>query len=90
MMSHKEWFSYLETPKNLGVLSTGDDTPHPIANVVEVPLSHAGQKGKLMNVMHVPTSMQNLVTIEQIFDQGMEVQFTHLRAFIKEEDQINA
>ena len=45
---HKEWFSYLEKPMQLGVVATGDDTPHP--NVNEVPLSHVGQKGKLMNV----------------------------------------
>ena len=33
-----------------GVVAIGDDTPHPIANVREVPLSHVGQKGKLMNM----------------------------------------
>ena len=39
--------------------TTGDDIPHPIANVGEVPLSHVGQKGKLMNVLHVPTITKN-------------------------------
>jgi hypothetical protein len=38
----KEWFSYLEKPKNPGVVLTGDGTPHPIANVGEVPLSCVG------------------------------------------------
>jgi hypothetical protein len=90
MTRHKEWFSYLEKPKNPGVVSTGDGTPHPIANVGEVPLSHVGQKGKLMNVLHVPTIMQNLVSIGQIIDQGIEVRFTHLRAFIEEEGRIIA
>ena len=52
--------------------ATKDDTPHPIANVGEVPLSHVGQKGKLMNVLHVPTITKNLVSVEQIVDQGME------------------
>ena len=42
MMNHKEWFSYLERPMQPGVVATGDDTPHPIANVGEVPLSHVG------------------------------------------------
>ena len=42
MTCHKEWFSYLEKPMQLGVVATGDDTPHPIANVGEVPLSHVG------------------------------------------------
>ena len=51
MTSHKEWFSYLEKPTQPGVVATGDDTPHPIANVGEVPLSHVGQKGKLLNVL---------------------------------------
>jgi hypothetical protein len=87
---HKEWFLYLEKPKNPGVVSTGDDTPHPMTNVGEVPLSYVGQKGKLMNVLHLPTIAQNLVSIGQIVDQGMEVQFTHLDAFIEDEGRIIA
>ena len=43
MTSHKEWFSYLEKPTQSGVVATGDHTPHPIANVGEVPLSYVGQ-----------------------------------------------
>ena len=53
MTSHKEWFSYLQKPMQPGVVATGDDTSHPIANFGEAPLSHVGQKGKLMNVLHV-------------------------------------
>ena len=49
MTSHKEWFSYLEKPEQLGVVETCDDTPH---------------KGKLMNVLHVLTITKNLVSIE--------------------------
>jgi hypothetical protein len=90
MTSHKEWFSYLEEPKNPGVVATGDDTPNQIANVGEVPLSCVGQKGKLMNVLHVPTITQNLVSIGQIVDQAMQVRFTHLGAFIKQEGRIIA
>ena len=63
MTSHKEWFSYLEKPMQPGVVATGDDTPHPIANVGEVPLSHVGQKGKLMNVLHVLTITKTLVSV---------------------------
>jgi hypothetical protein len=55
MTSHKEWFSYLEKPKSPRVVATGNDSPHEIANVGEVPLSCVRQKGKLMNVLHVPT-----------------------------------
>ena len=47
MTSHKEWFSYLEKLEQPGVVATGDDTPHPIENVGEVPLSHVGKKGSL-------------------------------------------
>mgnify|MGYP000025794056 CR=1 FL=1 len=54
MTSHEEWFLYLEKLEQLGVVKTKDDTPHPIEHVGEVPLSHVGQKGKLMNVLHVP------------------------------------
>ena len=42
MTSHEEWFSYLEKPEKQGVVETGDDTPHTIEHVVEVPLSHIG------------------------------------------------
>ena len=83
MMSHKEWFSYLEKPMQLGVVTTRDDTPHPFVNVGEVPLSHVGQKGKLMNVLHVPTITKNLVSVGQIVDQGMEVRFTHSGASLR-------
>ena len=72
MTSHKECFSYLEKPAQPGVVATGGDTPHPIANVGEVPLSYVGQKGKLLNVLHVPTITKNLVSVGQIVDQGME------------------
>ena len=68
-----------------GLVATGDDTPHLIANVGEVPPSHVRHKGKLLNVLHVPTITKNLVLVGQIVDQGMEVRFTHLGCFIQEE-----
>ena len=68
MTSHEEWFSYLEKPEQPGVVETGDDTPHLIEHVREVPLNHVGQKGKLMNVLHVPTITKNLVSVRQIVD----------------------
>ena len=61
MTSHEEWFSYLEKPEQLEVVKKGDDTLHPIEHVGEVPLSHVGQKGKLMNVLHILTITKNLV-----------------------------
>ena len=68
MMCHKEWFSYLEKPMQPGVVATEEDTPHPIENVGEVPLNHVGQKGKLMNILHVPTITKNMVSVGQIVD----------------------
>ena len=88
MKSHKEWFSYLEKPMQLGVVATGDDTLHRIKNVGEVPLSHVGQKVKLMNVLYVPTITKNLVSVGQIVNQRMQVWFTHLGCFIEEEGQV--
>ena len=88
MTSHEEWFSYLEKLEKQGVVETGDDTPHTIEHVREVPLSHVGQKGKLMNVLHVSTITKNLVSIGQIVNQGMQVRFTYLGCFIEEEGKV--
>ena len=41
-----------------------------------------------MNVLHVPTIMNNLVSVGQIVDQGMEARFTHLGCFIEEEGRV--
>ena len=60
------------------MVETRDDTLHTIEHVGEVPLSHVGQKGRLMNVLHVPTITKNLVSVGHFFDQGMQVRFTHL------------
>jgi hypothetical protein len=43
-----------------------------------------------MNVVHVSTITQNLVSIGQIVDQGMQVRFTHLGAFIEQKGRIIA
>ena len=63
MTSHEKWFSYLEKPEQSEVVETGDDTPHTIEHVREVPLSRVGQKGKLMNMLHVQTITKNLVSV---------------------------
>ena len=90
MTSHEEWFSYLEKPESRRVVETGDDTPHTIEHVGEVPLSHVRQKGKLMNVLHISTITKNLVSVGQIVDQGMQVRFTHLGCFIEDEGKVIA
>ena len=74
---HIEWFSSLEKLKQSRVVETGDNTVHPIAHVGDVPLSHVKQKGLMRNVQHVPTITKNLVSIRQMVDQGMHVQFNH-------------
>ena len=71
MTSHEEWFSYLEKSEQQGVVETCDDTTHTIEHIGEVPIKHVRQKGKLMNFLHVPTITMNLVSVGQIFVQGM-------------------
>ena len=88
MTSHEEWFSYLEKPEQSRVVETGDDTLHTIEHVGEVSLIHVGQKGKLMNVLHIPTITKSLVSFEKIVDQGMHVRFMHLKCFIEEEGRV--
>ena len=88
MTNHKEWFSILEKLEQPGVVKTGDNIPHPIGHIRDVPLSHVGQKGRLMNIMQILTVTKTLVLVGQIVDQGMQVQFTHLGRFIQEEGQI--
>ena len=90
MTSYEKCFSYLQKPGKPGVIETDCDTLHTIEHIGEVPLSHVGQKGKLMNVLHIPTITKNLVSIRQIVDQGMQVRFTHLWCYIKEEGKVIA
>ena len=66
------------------MVETRDDTLHTIEHVGEVPLSHVGQKGRLMNVLHIPAIIKNLVSVDQIIDQGMQVRFTHLECFSRQ------
>ena len=42
MTSHEECFSYLEKLEQIGIVETGDDNPHTIEQVGEVPLNHVG------------------------------------------------
>ena len=43
MTNHKEWFSFHKKPEKLGLVETGDDTPHPIEHIGDVALSHVSQ-----------------------------------------------
>ena len=42
MINHEEWFSYPKKPEQRGVFETGDNTPHPIEHIEDVPLTHFG------------------------------------------------
>ena len=55
MTNHEECFSDLDKPEHPRIVETGDNTSHPIEHAGNVPLSHIGHKGRLMNVMHVST-----------------------------------
>ena len=63
MTSHAEWFAYLEKPEQLGVVKNRRPHLHTIEHTKEVPLNHVGQKGKLMNVLHISTITKNLVSV---------------------------
>ena len=86
MTSHEVWLSHLEKPEQPRVIETGEDTPYTIEHAGDVPLNHVVQKGKFMNVLHVPEITKNLVSVRQIIDRGMQVQFTHLECFIIEDE----
>ena len=90
MTSHEEGFSYLEKLEESRVVETQDNAPNTIEHVSELPLNYVGQKGKLMNVLHVLIISKNLVSVGQIVDQGMQVRLTHLGGFIEEEGKIIA
>ena len=88
--NHNEWFSTLEKPEEPRVVET-DDIPYPIEYIGDdVPMSHAGRRGIMRNIMLVPTITKNSMSIGQIVDQGMQVWFTHHGCFIEEEGQIIA
>ena len=71
-------------------VETCDDTQHTIEHVGEVPQNHVGQKGKLMNVLHILITTKNLLSVGQIVDHGIQVRFTHLGCFIEVEGKVIA
>ena len=89
MTNHDEWFSYLEKPVKPRVVETGDDTPHSIEHVGEVPLRHVGQREIDERVTRSDNNKERDVsrTDRQL---GMQIRFTHLRCLIGEEGQIIA
>ncbi|MCO5609753.1 hypothetical protein L7F22_063995 [Adiantum nelumboides] len=55
---------------------TGDNLAHPIAHVGNIPLQMQDCKMKyLADVFHVPNITKNLVSVGQMIEQGLQVQF---------------
>jgi hypothetical protein len=76
MTSYGEWFRDTKDLKTPGFVETGDDTTHPITQIGKVPLSmQDGQTKYLKDVLHVPTITQNLVSVGQMMEQGLQVTF---------------
>ena len=67
--------SGLVMSKNLkkpSYVETSDDTTHLIAHVGKVPLAMQNGRTKYMlDVLHVPNIIKNLVSIGQIVEQGL-------------------
>ena len=57
----------MKNPKKPGFVKTGDDTPHPIAHIGNVPLQD-GKVKYLADVLHVPKITKNLVFVGQMIE----------------------
>ena len=85
MTYHKNWFNEMKDPSKPGYVEIGDDTMHPIEHVENVPLSmHNGEEKYMADVLHVPTTTKNLVSIGQMVEQGLQVQFNKHDCFVED------
>ena len=85
MNSHGKWFKEMKQLAKLGYVETSDDTTHPIDNVGDVPLSMQDGKVKcLTNVLHVPEITKNLVSVGQMVEQGLQVQFNASGCYVED------
>ena len=90
MTSHQEWFRDLGTPNRPNYIETGDDTPHPIRHIGNVPFGKEGEQTCIKNVLHVLTITKNLVSIGQIVEQVMQVRFNNEGCFIAKDGRLIA
>ena len=74
----------------LDYVETGDDTTHPIQHVRNVPFRNDDKQTCLKNVLHVSTITKNLVSVGQIVEQDMQVQFKHEGCFMEKHDRLVA
>ena len=71
-------------------METGDDTINPIQHVENVPFGEDNNQTYIKNVLHVPTRIKNLVSVSQIVEQVMQVQFHEGGCFIEKKGRIIA
>ncbi|MCO5596683.1 hypothetical protein L7F22_050751 [Adiantum nelumboides] len=64
---------------------SGDDTTHPIVDTEFVPLLlQDGNVKYLVDVLHVPSITKNLVSVEQMVEQGLQVRFNADGLYVEE------
>lgn len=74
--SQGERFKKLQTLQNPGFVETGGDTTHPIVHTRNVLLTlQDGNVNYLVDVIHIPNTTKNLVSIGQMVEQGFQVRF---------------
>jgi hypothetical protein len=85
MTYHGEWFRDVKNLEKPGYVKTRDDTAHPIVHIGNVPITMQDGKIKyLSNVLHVPNITKNLVSIGQMIEQGLQVQFNRDGCYVKD------
>ena len=77
-------------PDRPSFIEIGDDTTHPIRHISDIPFGNDGKNNCIKNVLHVPTITKNLVSVDQIVEQGMEVRFNKDGCFIEKDGRVIA
>ena len=85
MTNHGEWFKSMHDPKKPRFVEIGDNKKHSIAHIGDVPLNvNDGKVKYLANVLHVPKITKNLVSVGQMVEHGLQVQFNCDGCFVEE------
>ncbi len=85
MTNHEEWFKDTRDLKTPRFVKTSDDIAHPITQIGKVALSmQDGQTKYLKDVLHVPTITKNLISVDQMMEQGLHVTFNPNGCFVKD------
>jgi hypothetical protein len=68
----------------------GDDTTYPITQIDKVPLSMQDGKIKYLKyVFYVPTITNNLISVGQMVEQGLQVTFNPNGCFVEDMKKTN-